>query len=528
MKNKNIYWDTVRWMLLPVLSNVIYEVLKILMVFTVAYYLGGVTDAAIAGKYTVFLEKGKVLLLVMAAGAVCVPLAAIAMDFIWIKAGSVSDIEMCSKISFWKYDKLRKMDEGEIEYKLSEELCEFRICFANIFSTLLLVPFFCIFLSYCAKQMGFLYLLLGICCSLFTLLIPIVFRKINLKYEKENWNYLAGQNQIFTQISQFAGTIKHFGLQNRIVKIWKKQFAEHLHSSRKKAVKIKTLSNEANGFVKAVSQIAVLILGCVLLEKKMITTGCIVIMLQYLSIFDTFFDRCIQSITDISKVREKAERLHLFYDDRERENGVDLSDNVETICCKNLSYSYEGNNVIDKVSFSIKKGEKVQITGQNGCGKSTLLKILCGLETEYNGEILINTIEMRQMDLSVWRKKLAVIFQNAYIFSGTTEENVAMGDLNAAKAQVQKQMQFFGIADMAKKQISYGANELSGGEKQRIAMARAALKNSEIILVDEGDNHLDTEGKKLLFDYIDQTDKTVIFISHDPEFRKAADRVLHL
>ena len=59
-------------------------------------------------------------------------------------------------------------------------------------------------------------------------------------------------------------------------------------------------------------------------------------------------------------------------------------------------------------------------------------------------------------------------------------------------------------------------------------MARAALKNSEIVLVDEGDNHLDTEGKKLLFDYIDQTDKTVIFISHDPEFRKAANRVLRL
>lgn len=63
-------------------------------------------------------------------------------------------------------------------------------------ATLLLVPFFCIFLSYCAKQMGFLYLPLGICCSLFTLLIPIVFRKINLKYEKENWNYKNMENKI--------------------------------------------------------------------------------------------------------------------------------------------------------------------------------------------------------------------------------------------------------------------------------------------------------------------------------------------
>ena len=66
MKNKNIYRDTVRWMLLPVLSNVIYEVLKLSMVFIVAYFLGRVTDAAIAGKYDVFLDKGKVLLLIIA------------------------------------------------------------------------------------------------------------------------------------------------------------------------------------------------------------------------------------------------------------------------------------------------------------------------------------------------------------------------------------------------------------------------------------------------------------------------------
>ena len=95
------------------------------------------------------------------------------------------------------------------------------ICFANVLSTLILVPIFGIFLAYCVKQMGVVYLLFGICCSLFTLLIPIIFRKINLKYEKENWNYLSGQNQIFTQISQFAKTIKCFGLKNGIVKKWK-------------------------------------------------------------------------------------------------------------------------------------------------------------------------------------------------------------------------------------------------------------------------------------------------------------------
>ena len=376
--------------------------------------------------------------------------------------------------------------------------------------------------------MGIIYLLLAICCSLLTLLIPIMFRKINLKYEQENWSYLSKQNQIFVQISDFARSIKNLNIANGVIKKWKVLFGEHYNQSRKKALKIKNFSNEINAFVKAFSQIVILILGCVLLQKKLITTGCIVIMFQYLSIFDTFFDHCIQSITDISKIKAKAKRLNIFYDDFESEEGHDLLDIIRNISCKNLCYTYGDNKVIDNLSFSIRQGEKIQIIGENGSGKTTLLKMLCGLETDYEGVILINGMDMKEINLSIWRKRLAVIFQNAYIFPGTVEENVLMGNFNATIKELVEQENVLNIADISLKKIGYGATELSGGEKQRIAMARAFLKNSEILILDEGDNHLDVEGKKILYDYIQKTSQTVIYISHDIEFKDLSDRVLTL
>ena len=363
---------------------------------------------------------------------------------------------------------------------------------------------------------------------LLTLLIPIMFRKINLKYEQENWSYLSKQNQIFVQISDFARSIKNLNIANGVIKKWKVLFGEHYNQSRKKALKIKNFSNEINAFVKAFSQIVILILGCVLLQKKLITTGCIVIMFQYLSIFDTFFDHCIQSITDISKIKAKAKRLNIFYDDFESEEGHDLLDIIRSISCKNLCYTYGDNKVIDNLSFSIRQGEKIQIIGENGSGKTTLLKILCGLETDYEGVILINGMDMKEINLSIWRKRLAVIFQNAYIFPGTVEENVLMGNFNATIKELVEQENVLNIADISLKKIGYGATELSGGEKQRIAMARAFLKNSEILILDEGDNHLDVEGKKILYDYIQKTSQTVIYISHDIEFKDLSDRVLTL
>lgn len=528
MKNKSIYLDTLRWMTIPVLAKTIYDVFAIFVMFVTTIYLGSVTDAALNNDYIFFVGSGKKLLLCMAINVVAIPVLGIVMDFIFIKAGTNSDIEMCGQISFWKFDKLNKFEEGEIEYKLSQELCDFRIYFATVCANLLLVPSFIIFVWYCVKQMGFLYTIISVVCSLVVLVLPILFQKLNIKYEKERWEYDAKQNQIFVEMSEETKTIHVLNIYNFFIRKWNCLFEEYFSKSREKAIRFKNFTDGMNEGVKVFSQIVILVLGCVLAGNGYITVGCIVIMIRYLNIFEDFLNRCIQIIINFSNLREKAKRLCVFYDNLEREGDSGLTEQFSNLCCNRLTFKYEDNNILKELSFEIQKGEKIQIIGKNGSGKSTLINILCGFEAEYEGEVLINGKSLKNINLKMWRKKLAIVFQNDYIFSGTVLENVLMGDFNANWERVEKVIQDAELVDIEDKKISYGANELSGGERQKTAFARAILNDSEILILDEGDSHLDKGMRKRLYDYIAESNQTVIFISHSEQFSDLADKVIYL
>ncbi len=528
MKNKNLYLDTFRWMIIPAIFQLGYEILAVSVTFVTANYLGITTDAAFHGDYESFFAAGRILLLCLAAAVIVVPAVAALMDFVWIKAGSVSDIEMCSQMSYWKYDKLKAYEEGEIEYKLSEELCEFRIRFGTICSDILVIPFFLGFVIYCVRQLGGVYTAIGIFCSFAALIIPVFFRKRRAGFEREGWEYNAKQNQIISQISEQAKAVKIMGLHEYFIKRWHTLFFDYFSRSRKKANRVENFADEANEFVRVLSQLVILVFGCVLVQNSFITVGGIVMMLRYFGIFDTFLGKGIELVTNAPVIREKARRLHFLYEEKERDGGKDFKGGLKEIQCRNLTCRYGEKTIIDNLSFSISKGEKVQIAGENGSGKTTLIRLLCGLEQNFEGEILLNRINIKEIDLNAWRKRIAVVFQNDYIFPGTVFENVKMGDFHAADNKVETVMDLMSLLDLRDRCIEYGAKELSGGEKKKISIARAMLKNSELVIFDEGDTHLDAEKRKALYKYLEESKQTIIFISHDAAFGKIADRVVSL
>ncbi|MCM1246017.1 MAG: ATP-binding cassette domain-containing protein [Roseburia sp.] len=528
MKNKNIYLDALRWMLIPILAKTIYDILAIFVMFVTTIYLGTVTDAALNGNSVLFGESGKKLLFCMIANVIIIPILAICMDFIFIKGGTNSDVEMCSRISFWKFDRLNKLEEGEIEYKLSQELCDFRLYFATVCSDLLLIPSFVIFIWYCVEQIGFLYVIVSVACSLVVLILPILSQRFNIKYEKEKWEYEAKQNQTFIELSEETRAIYQLNIYRLFIKKWHRLFEEYFSKSRKIAIRFKNIMDGMNEGIKIFSQIVILVLGCVLAGEGYITVGCIIIMIRYLSIFENFLNRCIQIVVNFSNLREKAKRLYVFYGDLERTGGTELGERFDSLHCDKLTFKYGDNNVLKELSFEIQRGERVQIIGKNGSGKSTLINILCGFEEEYEGEILINGKSLKNINLKMWREKLAIVFQNDYIFSGTVLENVLMGASDASTECVEKAIQNAELEGIKEKKISYGANELSGGERQKTAFARAVLNDSEILILDEGDSYLDKSMKKKLYDYIVNSDQTIIFISHDEEFGELADQVICL
>ena len=193
---------------------------------------------------------------------------------------------------------------------------------------------------------------------------------------------------------------------------------------------------------------------------------------------------------------------------------------------KNLCCGYDGNDVIHNLSFNINRGENISIIGPNGCGKSTVLKALANL-IEYKGEIKLDGVEIRNIKRKDLAKKVALMSQNSEVyFSYTVFETVSLGRYAHMDGMfssltkkdrdiVLKCIESVGLLNEKDRLI----NELSGGQLQRVYLARAFAQDPEILLLDEPTNHLDLKCQIEILDYINkwtkENNKTVIGVLHD-------------
>jgi ATP-binding cassette subfamily B protein len=204
---------------------------------------------------------------------------------------------------------------------------------------------------------------------------------------------------------------------------------------------------------------------------------------------------------------------------------------------RNLSFSYSGRDLFDHLSYTFEKGKKYIIHGASGCGKSTLLKLINRMLSPEGGEITLDGVAIQNFDRKAYAEKLCCIPQEPFLFDDTILENVRLYR-DYTEAQVVDALQKAGLAQTVGQlaegihtRIGENASFLSGGEKQRLAIARALLSSPEILLVDEGTSHLDPATaqriESLLFSI---PDMTVIAVSHilHPSTVQMADQLLYV
>ena len=216
------------------------------------------------------------------------------------------------------------------------------------------------------------------------------------------------------------------------------------------------------------------------------------------------------------------------------EAGDSHSDSTNLIEFNNVSKSYGKRQVLTGINLRIAAGEKIALVGESGAGKTTLLNLLLGFEAATEGRVLLNGLTVNRECAA---KAIAWVGQNAYIFHGSIKDNIALADPDASEQSIVNAAQAAGVTEFSAQlpeglltpigERGYG---LSGGQVQRIALARAFLKNADIILLDEPTANLDAANKTLLLDVIDQlfADKTLIIASHDPDVIQRMDRRIEL
>lgn len=205
---------------------------------------------------------------------------------------------------------------------------------------------------------------------------------------------------------------------------------------------------------------------------------------------------------------------------------------MASIEVKNISKIFDNKLVLNNLNFNVSDGELLSILGKSGCGKTTLLKILIGIEKPSSGSILKNNKNITKYDIS--KRGMGIVFQNYALFPNMTVlENVSYALNNKLKDKKKANEQAMDIISMVNldEHIYKYPNELSGGQMQRVAIARTLALKPDVILFDEALSALDAENKIILRNKIREINKkfniTMIFITHDQEEAfSISDRVM--
>ncbi|HEY9341713.1 MAG TPA: ABC transporter ATP-binding protein [Hanamia sp.] len=196
--------------------------------------------------------------------------------------------------------------------------------------------------------------------------------------------------------------------------------------------------------------------------------------------------------------------------------------------------------VLSDITFSINKGEFVSVIGKSGCGKSTLLYVLSTLDTDYEGELLIENENMRgkkeKQLAKIRNEKIGFIFQFHYLLNEfSVMRNVMLPALKLNKEEESKveqmalqKLEILGMAHLANKK----PNQLSGGEKQRVAIARALINSPQIIMCDEPTGNLDKKNSEIVFNIFEHLTKefnqTFLVVTHDTGFAEKTQRIIEM
>ena len=312
-------------------------------------------------------------------------------------------------------------------------------------------------------------------------------------------------------------------------------------------VNVKSLSlvqyQEAGAvLINEVKNIVITFLAAMAVVNGTMTLGMMLAVSYIIGQLNSPIERMVSFMRATQDAKISLERLSEIHDNEDEDDPQHriVAPAGGDIHIKNLSFSYQGphsKNVLAELKLVIPKESVTAIVGVSGSGKTTLVKLMLGYYRINEGEIRIGEQNLNNIIPGEWRKKCGVVLQNGYLFSDTIARNIALGEDNIDSERLLQAAKLANI-DKFIENLPLGYNtmigqegqSLSGGEKQRILIARAVYKNPEYLFIDEGTSSLDANNEKMIIENLKEfyRGKTVVIVAHRLSTVKDADQIVVL
>ena len=361
--------------------------------------------------------------------------------------------------------------------------------------------------------------------------ISLLLFKIKLnkskKYLKSEFNYADNYSTLVNETTRGFKEIKALDLKEKCFNIFEKDI-ENLKDTRITRRLLGKTVNTSKWTIRIIGDAIILLYIIEQLRISAMDIETAMMVITYMTnIVDDVFHRIIEHDSGISEFTANMRRVKSLLEDEELEKekfGTKEYKNIKgNIEFKNVTFAYSKDKILNDISFEIKAKKKNALVGMSGSGKTTIFKLLLKQYDNYDGQILIDGYDIRDFSEKSLRNAISVVNQEPMLFNMSIKENLLMVKPGATEEQIKQACKLASIHDFIEtlphkydEIMLENNNNISVGQKQRIAIARSILKDTPIILFDEVTSALDKESKKNIEETINEIAKvkTVVVIAH--------------
>ncbi|MCR4821249.1 MAG: ABC transporter ATP-binding protein/permease, partial [Treponema sp.] len=367
-----------------------------------------------------------------------------------------------------------------------------------------------------------------------------LFRKPIKKYNAEYRHNVEGTSAAVTEMLGMIQISRGHGLQKNEHERMNSYFSK-IYGTGKKLDIINETFGAISWVILQIFQLICLAFSAYLATKDIITVGMIALFQSYFTSIVNRVSTVINSFPELSRGMESCVSIaEVLCADAEEHNGTkELGRFKGHISLEHIDFRYKDKeeNIISDFSLDIPAKSSIAFIGDSGSGKSTIINMIIGFITPQKGRLSIDDNNLSDINLSSYRKHIAVVPQHTILFSGSLYENLTYGMPYISMARLNSLISAVGLDDLIARlpgglyaQISESGGNLSGGEKQRLSLVRALLRDPDIIVLDEATSALDIENEKLVTNLINKIlgSCTVIMIAHRLTTIKNVDNIVFL